>query len=105
MSLERCGVKSCIWNGRIYLIGGGNRNTGPFVLNDFNEYYDLRKNAWEKFPTGPLKGYNLAIIQSKKPNELIVYGGSEDPSNDVQLKKYYVFDCNTHQVVFTGEVT
>lgn len=42
MSLERCGVKAQICNNRIYLIGGGNRNTGPFVLNDFNEYFDLK---------------------------------------------------------------
>jgi len=45
MSLERCGFKAQICNNRIYLIGGGNRNKGPFVLNDFNEYYDLKSTT------------------------------------------------------------
>lgn len=61
-------------------------------------------NKWEKFPTGVLKGYNFALLLSSKPNELIVYGGSEDPANDVQLKKYYIFNCANNQVTFTGEV-
>ena len=104
MSLERCGVKAQICNDRLYLIGGGNRNTGPFMLNDFNEYYDLKAKKWEKFQTGPLKGYNFALILTNKPGQLIVYGGSDDPAYDNQFKKFYMFDCKTNQATLLGEV-
>lgn len=42
MSLERCGGKATICNNRIYVIGGGNRNTGNFTLNENHEYFDLK---------------------------------------------------------------
>mgnify|MGYP006910302078 FL=1 len=61
-------------------------------------------NKWVKFAAGTLKGYNFALIPSTKPNRVIVYGGSDDPAYDNQLRKYYDFDCTNFQEKLIGEV-
>jgi len=44
------------------------------------------------------------VIPSKKSNQLIVFGGGEDPAYENQFKKYYTFDCNTNQANLVGEL-
>jgi len=98
-------VKAQISNGRLYVIGGGNRNTGPFQLTDFHEYFDFKTQKWERFGAGTLKAFNFQVIPSSKAGQLIIYGGSEDASNDNQLRKFYFFDTAKNEVISKHDIT